>query len=192
MTSNNQFSELSSDLLKLLFGAQNQLQLRLICRNMREKVENSPEFVINLSPDGTRNASSTFFARFKGKLTVGSRYGWDPVRGWFYSLIDAIRQGLQVDTILPLAVNGLNLPQFSANLTDVCIEKIQTISISFDGTTKSLTSSMAALSTLCRVADRVELNLHVIFRRPRVCLLDTVDRIKDLQSAISLKSLTIR
>ena len=192
MTSNNQFSELSPDLLKLLFGAENQLQMRLICRSMREKVENYPDFVINLSPDGTRNASSTFFARFKGKLTVGSRYGWDPARGWFCSLIEAIRQGLQVETILPLAVNSLNLPQFTAHLNEVCLEKIQTISVSFDGTTKSLTSSMAALSTLCRVAERVELNLDVLFRRPRVSLLDTVDQVRDLESAISLKSLTMR
>ncbi len=159
---------------------------------MREKVENYPDFVVNLSPDGTRNASSTFFARFKGKLTVGSRYGWDPVRGWFCSLIDAIRQGLQVDTILPLAVNSLNLLQFSASLNQVCLEKIRTISISFDGTTQSLKSSMTALSTLCRVAERVELNLDFLFRRPRVSLLDAVDQLKDLESTISLKTLAIR
>jgi hypothetical protein len=192
MTTNNRLSELSSDLLKLLFGTQNQLQMRLICRSMREKVENFPEFVVNLSPDGTRNASSTFLARFKGKLTVGSRYGWDPVRGWFCSLVDAIRQGLQVDTILPLAVNSLTLLQFSASLNQVCLEKIRTISISFDATTKSLTSSMAALSTLCRVAERVELNLDVLFRRPRVSLLDAVDQVKYLESAMAMKSLAIR
>ncbi len=91
-----------------------------------------------------------------------------------------------MDTILPLAV------LFSAKLNEVCHDKIQTLSISFDVTTKSLASSMMALSKLCRVAERVELKLDALFRRPRVSLLDVVDQVKDLESAISLKSLAMR
>jgi hypothetical protein len=188
----NKFCELSSDLLKLLFTTQNPLQMRLICRSMREKVENYPDFVIHLSPDGTKNASSTFFARFKGNISVGSRHGWDPVGGWFSSLIEAIRQGMQVDTIFPLAANSLNLPQFSAKLNEVCLKKIQKLSISFCGTTKSLSSSMEALSALCNVAVRVELELDVLFRRPKVVLLDAVQQVRGLGGAINLQSLKIR
>ncbi len=186
------FCDLSSDILKLLFGTQYPLQMRLICHSMRDKVEKYPDFVIHLSPDGTRNATSAFFAKFKGNLSVGSRHGWDPSSGWFCSLIDAIRQGLQVDTIFPLAMNSLNLPLFSAKLNEACVQKIKQLSILLRCTVKSLSKSMEALSALCSAADRVELSLDVIFRRPKVVLLDVVDQLSRLGGGLHLESLSIR
>ena len=188
----DKFSDFSSDLVKLLFAAQEPLQLRLVCRSMKARVENYPDFVLHLSPEGTQNASSIFFIRFKGKISVGSRHGWDPLRGWFPSLLDAIRQGVQVVSILPMTMNSLNLPQFSAKLNEVCLEKIQKLSISLISTTRSLSGSITALSALCHVAERVELKLEILFRRPRELLHDVVDQLRSLRGAIHLESLSIR
>jgi hypothetical protein len=187
----NPFLEFSSDILQSFFAEQNPLQLRLICRSMREKVENYPDFDLHLSLQGTQSASSTFFTRFKGKISVGSRHGWDPLRGWFPSLIDAIRRGVRVDTIFSIVVNSLNLMPFSAKLNEACHEKVQRLSISLTCTRKSLASSIAALTAVCQVAERVDLKLNILFRRPRELLLDVVDKIKVLHGAISLISLTI-
>jgi hypothetical protein len=188
----NPFLEFSSDILKLLFTEQSSLQIRLICRSMREKVENYPDFDLHLSLQGTQSASSSFFIRFKGKISVGSRHGWDPLRGWFPSLLDAIRKGLWVDTFFSMVVNSLNILTFSAKLNEACHKKVQRLSISLTCTRKSLASSISALTTLCQVAERVELKLNILFRRPRELLLDVVDKIKSLHGAISLISLTIR
>ena len=155
-------------------------------------MENFPDFDLHLSYEGTQRASSTFFIRFKGKISVGSRHGWNPLIGWFPSLLDAIRQGLQVDSIFPIVVNSLNLSPFSAKLNEACHKKIQKLSISFTGTRKSLASSIAEFSALCQVAERVELKLEILFRRPRELFLDIVDQIKSLDDAISLESLSIR
>ncbi len=187
-----QFVELSSDLFKILFASHNPIQLRLICRDIKWKIESSPEFTIHLSTDGTQNASSAFFVRFKGELSVGSRHGWDHQKGWFPSLIVAIQRGLRVNTILPLTVNGLNLPPFSSMLHDVCRHKIQKLSIKFCGTLRSLSNSIALLSTSCKVAERIDLNLEIIYRRPRDMLKDVIDQIKGLGDAISVKTLFIR
>jgi hypothetical protein len=187
----NPFLEFSSDIFKSLFTDQSPLQIRLICRSMREKVENYPDIDLHLSVQGTRSASSSFFTRFKGKISVGSRHGWDPLRGWFPSLLDAIRRGVRVDTVFPIVVNSLNLLPFSAKLNEACHEKVQRLSISLACTRKSLASSIAALTALCQVAERVELKLNILFRRPRELLLDAVDKIKSLHGTISLMSLTL-
>ena len=186
-----QFVELSSDLLKILFESHNPIHLRQICKDFRTKIENFPEFMISLSLDGTQNASSTFFTRFKGKISVGSRHGWNHQSGWFISLLDAIQRGLQLDTILPLTVNSLNLSHFSSGLNEVCLSKTHKLSLTFKGTLRSLSTSMHSLSALCKVAEIVELKLEVLYRRPRELLNDVVDRIKGLD-AMSLKSLSIR
>ena len=44
----NPFLQFSSDILKLFFVEQCPLQMRLICRSMREKVENYPDFDLHL------------------------------------------------------------------------------------------------------------------------------------------------
>uniref|UniRef100_A0A7S0MI62 F-box domain-containing protein n=1 Tax=Cryptomonas curvata TaxID=233186 RepID=A0A7S0MI62_9CRYP len=189
----NPFSELSTDLLKLLFTSHDPMQLRLICRDMKTKIENSPEFVIHLSPDGTQHASSTFFVRFKGKISIGSRHGWDHQTGWFSSLTDAIHRGLQVDTILPLTVNSLNLSKFCSMLNDVCPSKIRMLSITLSGTLRSLSTSIPSLSMLCNVAETIELKMDVLYRRPRELLFDVVEQIKGIGGgAISLKAISIR
>ena len=189
----NPFSEMSTDLLKLLFTSHDPMQLRLICRDMKTKIENSPEFIIHLSPDGSKNASSSFFVRFKGKITIGSRHGWDNQTGWFSSLTDAIQRGLQVDTILPLTVNSLNVSNFGSRLNDVCLSKIRMLFITFSGTLRSLSTSMTCLSMLCNVAETIELKVDVLYRRPREFLHDVVDQIKGLRgSALSLKTISIR
>jgi hypothetical protein len=189
----NLFSELSTDLLKLLFTSHDPMQLRLICRDMKTKIENSPELVIHLSPNGTQNASITFFIRFKGKITIGSRHGWDHQTGWFTSLTDAIQRGLQVDTILPLTVNSLNLSKFCSRLNDVCLTKIRMLSITFSGTLRSLSTTMASFSMLRNVAETIELKVDVLYRRPRELLCGVVEQIKGLGgSGISLKALSIR
>ncbi len=168
----NPFSELSTDLLKLLFTSHGPMQLRLICRDMKTKIENS---------------------RFKGKITIGSRHGWDHQTGWFSSLMDAIQQGLQVDTILPLTVNSLNMSKFCSRLNDVCLSKIRMLSITLRGTLRSLSTSMTSLYILCNVADTIELKVDVLYRRPREMLYGVVEQIKGLRrSAISLKALSIR
>ena len=189
----NLFSELSTDLLKLLFTSHDPMQLRLICRDMKTKIENSTEFVIHLSPDGTQNVSSTFFVKFKGKITIGSRHGWDHQAGWFTSLTDAIQRGLQLDTILPLTVNSLNLSKFCSRLNDVCLSKIRMLSITFSGTLRSLSTSIASFHMLCNVAEIVDLKLDVLYRRPRELLCGVVEQIKGCGgSGISLKALSIR
>ncbi len=189
----NPFSELSTDLLKLLFASHDSMQLRLICKDMKAKIENSPEVIIYLSPDGTQNASSTFFLRFKGKVSIGSRHGWDHQTGWFSSFIDAIQRGLQVESIMPLAVNSLNLSNFCSRLSSVCLSKIHKLSITFHGTLRSLSTSIASLSALCSVAETIELKLDILYRRPRELLKDVVEHIKGLGGiAISLKAISIR
>ena len=168
------------------------MQLRLICRDMKTKIENSPEFTLHLSPDGTQNASSSFFIRFKGKITIGSRHGWDHQAGWFTSLTDAIQRGLQLDTILPLTVNSLNLSKF-CSLNSVCISKIRMLFITFSGTLRSLSTSMALFPILCNVAETIELKVDVLYRRPRELLCGVVEQIKGLGGCgISLKALSIR
>jgi hypothetical protein len=187
-----QFIDLTSDIFKLLFASHNLIQLRLICRDIKEKIENFPELTLHLSPIGTLNASSTFFASFKGKISVGSRHGWDHQKGWFSSLIDAIKRGLQVDTILPLTVNRMNLSQFYSMLNDVCISKIQMISLTFSGTLRCLSTSIASLSGLCTISEKIELNLELQYRRPREMLFDVVEQIKGIGNVIFLKSLVTR
>ncbi len=186
------FSALSSDLLKVLFASHDPMQLRLICMDMKTKIENSPEITIYLSPDGTQNASSSFFVRFKGKISVGSRHGWNHQKGWFSSLLDAIQLGLQVDSILPLDVNSLNLSSFSSRLNDVCLSKIKNLSIAFSGTLGSLSTSIVSLSALCNVAEKIELKLDILYRRPKQLLIDVIDQIKGIGGGISLKELSIR
>ena len=187
-----QFGELSSDHLKILFKSHNAIQLRLICREMKAAIENSPEMALHLSSDGTQNATSTFFIRFKGKISVGSRHGWDHQTGWFSSLLDAIQRGLKLDTILPLTVNSFNLSAFSSRLTHACLSKIQKLSLTFSGTLRSLSTSINSLSALCNVAEIVELKLEILYRRPKELLNDIIDRIKGLGGGISLNSLSIR
>ena len=187
------FSQLSADLLKLLFASHDPMQLRLVCRDMKAKIENYPEFMIHLSSDGTQNASGAFFLRFKGKLSVWSRHGWDHQTGWFSSLMDAIHQGLKVETIPPIVVNSLNLSKLCSRLNDICLTKIHKLSITFCGTLRSLSTSIASLSSLCNIAEIIELKLDILYRRPRELLVDVVDQIKGLGgSAISLKTLSIR
>ncbi len=190
----NLFSELSTDLLKLLFASHDPMLLRLICTDMKNKIENFPEFLLHLSPDGTQNASCAFFVRFKGKISVGSRHGWNPHRGWFNALIEAIRRGLRVDAILPLALNSLNSSIFCSMLSDGCLSKIQKLSITFSGTLRSLSALIKSLSTLCKVAEKIELKLEVLYRRPRELLNDIIDQIKGLggESSISIMALSIR
>jgi hypothetical protein len=189
----NPFSELSTDLLKLLFSSHDPLQVRLVCKDMKDKIENSPKFTIRLSPEGTQNASSTFFLRFKGETSIGSRHGWDHQTGWFSSLMDAIHRGLRVDTILPLPVNSLNLSNFCSRLNDVCVSKIRILSITFSGTLRSLSKSMTSLCRLCNVAETIELKVDVLYRRPRELLCGVIEQITGLGgSAISFKALSIR
>ena len=192
MSGENVFSELSSDLLQTLFASHNKLQLRLICRDIKAKIENYPDFILHLSPDGTQNASCNFFLQFKGKLSVGSRYGWNEQTGWFSSLLDAIKKGLRVDTLTSLVVNSLNLLHFSSKLNDACLSKIQKLYITFSGSLRSLSRSIASLSALCQVAENIDLTLKVLYRRPREVLKDVVDEIKGLDGKISLTSLAIR
>jgi hypothetical protein len=187
-----QFSELTSEITQILFASHNLIDLRLICKDFKARIENFPEFTIHLSPGGTQNASSEFFVQFKGKITVGSRYGWDHQKGWFRSLVDAILRGLQVHSILPLTLNTLSLPPFSSMLHDACCTKIQNLYITFRGTLRNLSNSIAALSAMCIFAEKIELTLEILYRRPRVVLKDVVDRIKVLGDAIDLKGLLIR
>jgi hypothetical protein len=187
------FSALSTDLLKLLFTSHDPLQMRLICKDVKYKIENSPKFTIYLSSEGTKNASSIFFLRFKGKISIGSRHGWDHQTGWFRSLTDAITRGLQVDTILPLPVNSLNISNFCSRLNDICLSKIRILSITFSGTLRSLSTSMTSLCTLCNVAETIDLKVDVLYRRPRELLYGVIEQIKRLGgSAISVQALSIR
>jgi hypothetical protein len=188
----HQFCELSADLFSILFASQNQMQLRTVSKRFREKIENSPEFFLRLSPDGTTNASSSFFVRFKGKLSVGSRHGWDDMKGWFSSLLDAIKLGLQVDSILQMTVNSLNVMQFSSRLNEVCLTKIQTLSFTFICSVRSLSNSLTSFSRLCTVAERIELKLELLYRRPRDKLKAAIDQLRSLGEAIHVQTLAIR
>jgi hypothetical protein len=138
-------------------------KLRLISNykdsDILEKLDGSSEQVIHLFEPKQRLLSESshvlrFNLKLKGimmtRISVGSRHGLDHQNGWFSSLMDAIQKGLIVDKILPLTVNrkGLTLSafKFPSRLNDVCSSKIQSLSITFTGTTKSLSRSIAPLS----------------------------------------------
>lgn len=190
MTGNHRFKpslcDLTSDDLTSIATGHDLMKLRSVCRDVKDKIENTSEVFIQLSKEGLRDATKEFFSNFKGKVSIGSTHGLDPTYGWFEA---AMQGGLDLVALRDVRLKNSTIPHFCAVIYNAHPVKIQTMTITYSG---SINNFLDSHTQQGHAAQKTEAKFELTFRRPHETLSDAFTKIFDLDSSFDLKTLDLR
>ena len=128
---------------------------RIVCKALKEKLEQLPEIYIALSYDGSRNVTRNFLLSFKGEMTLWSRTYRDPYRSWFKVMVEAVRKGLLLKR-LEIRTEIQNVPKLQSRLKKSKQTKLHRLS-------ENLKSkpSIASLLALVRVSSAITITIQL-------------------------------
>ncbi len=191
--------DIPSDNLKVILRDHPILALRVVCKGLKTRIENLPDISISLSKNGALNVKRDFFMLFKGNVTIGCSYGWNPLTGWFKALLDAIGLGLIVDRIVSLDVNCNTIQALSSDLRRAVQCKgsealnIDRICLSLVVLSKTgLGASISALAALVEVVRHIELNLELSYRQRQGSLIEIIQLLRAMPKRVTVARLDIR
>jgi hypothetical protein len=189
------------DNLAVILKEESIMPFRLVCKGLKAQIERFPEFVLRLSKDGTENMTSNFLLRFKGKIVIGSRYGWCLGNGWFRAMIDAIQLGLIVTMIETLEVDSVSIGLLSESLALAMsrrervhgsADKVAHISLKLTTSHSKLKECLVPIETLGKVCTNISIKISLYYFKERDSMQKIVSNVNDVHSSCMIEELGFR
>ena len=179
-------SDLTCDDLVSIASATHLIQMRSICKGLKDKIENISDFSIKLSKQGLQCATSDFFSKFRGRISIESTYGLDPMNSWFQA---SMKRRLDLVALHDVRLKHSNIPDFCAGIYKDPPVKVQTMTMTYTGSIDNLLDSQTRQG---HAAERIEAKFELTYRRPHEALSDAVRKILDLDGSFDLKILDLK
>lgn len=182
--------------MRIVLSNQNLFVMRRLSKRIRVRIDNFPEFVIQLSREGSISVSPAFFSSFHGIAAIKCHHGWCDRSGWFGSYLDAIHQGLHLKHTLQLVVNEDKLAILAENLgrslkSRQDDQKVQNLILTLRGIGSNVEETFQLLASFHNLVQKLELRLEIA-QQSAVALEKIVQHRGSLPDPISFVELAVR